>query len=256
MRRPTLVHPRTGEQIRPLGMFRGRPIWPILGAEDNPPSGGGGGGSGGNGGPPSDDPPGKDGRTDPPRGGKGGDHGYPADTPLEQMSAEQREAYWKHQARKHEDRNRAYGGVTPEQVRTLTEEAERRRREQLPADQQALEKAKDDVRAELRRSEVGPARVEAAFARASAGRLDPAVLDGFLEDVDLARYLNDDGTVNTDKVTARVASLAGANGGNGGRGGRTPDLGQGRRGGQPLTGREQGLAEAERRFGKRQTSTT
>src|SRR5690349_19240148 len=35
--------------------------------------------------------------TDPPTG-------FPADTPLTEMTVEQREAYWKHQARKHESR--------------------------------------------------------------------------------------------------------------------------------------------------------
>lgn len=43
-----LIHPLTGLPLAPLGMFRGRPVWPILGG--NGEGGDGGGGDGGTGG--------------------------------------------------------------------------------------------------------------------------------------------------------------------------------------------------------------
>lgn len=37
---PHLRHPRTGEPLRALGIFRGRPLWPVLGGsdDDDPPA--------------------------------------------------------------------------------------------------------------------------------------------------------------------------------------------------------------------------
>jgi hypothetical protein len=39
------------------------------------------------------------------------------------MTAEQQAAYWKHQSRKHEDRVKAFGGLTSRELTTLRETA-------------------------------------------------------------------------------------------------------------------------------------
>jgi len=45
---PTLRHPRTGEPLRAVGWWRGRPMWPVMGASpDDPSNDAGGGGEGG-----------------------------------------------------------------------------------------------------------------------------------------------------------------------------------------------------------------
>lgn len=104
------THPRTG--LHAIGFRKdGRAIWPIMGAEDAPPPADV---------PPSDSPP-----ADPPpanggdpTGGASGqsksgatppvdDKGFPEGTPVAEMTAEQQAAYWKHQARKHEERARS-----------------------------------------------------------------------------------------------------------------------------------------------------
>ncbi len=35
---PYLTHPRTGDRLRAIGFFRGRPLWPVMGASPDDPS--------------------------------------------------------------------------------------------------------------------------------------------------------------------------------------------------------------------------
>jgi len=80
------IHPHTGLPALALGK-RG-PIWPVLGGAEE--------GTDGNG---EKDTTGSAGDTD---------TGFPAGTPVADMTAEQQVAYWKDKARKHEERNRGY----------------------------------------------------------------------------------------------------------------------------------------------------
>lgn len=66
--RDARFHPRTGKLLRPVGVVAGRPVWPILGAEDA--GAGGGDGGNGDGGKPAEEP-----KPKPPAGDK------PADKP-------------------------------------------------------------------------------------------------------------------------------------------------------------------------------
>jgi hypothetical protein len=101
-----LMHPF----LTPIGVRKdGRPIYPILGGSEppTPPA------------PPAPAPPSAPPAPDP------SDKGFPDGTPLERMTVEQREAYWKHYARKHENRVKAFGGLTPEKLAELQEKAQR-----------------------------------------------------------------------------------------------------------------------------------
>jgi hypothetical protein len=136
--------------------------------------------------------------------------GFPAGTPLEQMSSDQREAYWKHQARKHEDRNKAYGSLTPEQVTELRAKAKRADELDLElgttADKAAA-KAADEAKTETR-NQYQPAliqaRLDAAAARAGVSEEDLAKA---VEFADITKFLTDDGQVDTDRVKAFVATI-------------------------------------------------
>lgn len=135
--------------------------------------------------------------------------GFPADTPLAEMTADQRENYWKFHSRKHEDTVRdlrtryadydalaakaAEADRLRQQVETETEKALR----------EATEKARQEAIAQLR-----PALVAAEFRAASAGRIDAERLATLTEDIDLSRYLKQDGSVDLDKVTAKVDAWA------------------------------------------------
>jgi hypothetical protein len=177
-------------------------VWPILGAEDDPDNPVQ---------PPADQPP--------------ADTGFPANTPLTEMTVDQ-QAYWKHQARKHEDRVKAYGGLTPEQLADLQEKAEQF--DMLAAASQTdTERAISEAAFNARSSPKPrscPAR-RRRVPRAAAGRLEADKLATILEPLDLSKFLTDDGEVDTAKVSAFVDGIAPAKGNRG----PTPG-GAGRRG--------------------------
>lgn len=139
------------------------------------------------------------------------DKGFPADTPLVEMTVEQREAYWKHQARKHENtvKSRADYDTLAEKARQFDE----LQRQSLPADerarQDAVEAARVEGEAQARRA-LAPQLVRAEF-RAAAPGVETDKLEAFLEDLDLSKYLKDDGTVDTARVTAKAALLPSTN---------------------------------------------
>ncbi len=205
-------------------------------------------GTGGGGTPPPADPP-----ADPPPPAAD-DKGFPADTPIAEMSVEQREAYWKHQARKHEQawKDKA-GDLTPEQVDQLRQaaaELEQFKRQNLSDQERAIADARDQAAAEAReqaRREIGGELVAARIEAAAAGRLTGEQLEALVDSIDRTKYLADDGKVDADKVKALVDRLAPPAGDND-KHRRFPDLGQGRRESKPATsvaaGRE--LFEARR----------
>ncbi|MCW2901907.1 MAG: hypothetical protein JWO67_4172 [Streptosporangiaceae bacterium] len=178
--------------LAPVGYRRdGRPIYPILGGSEPPTQ--------------SAAP-----APAPPAPAAPSDKGYPDGTPLEQMNAEQREAYWKHQARKHEDRVKAYGGLTPEQAAELREKASR-----ADALEYDLLSDKDKAVAEAAQNarwaaeaEFTPRLVNAEFRIASAGRIEAERLATILEPLDLSKFLTDSGEVDTAKVAAFVDGIA------------------------------------------------
>lgn len=239
---PTLVHPVTGKPIRAIYLSpkTGKVWWPVIGGSEPPPT------------PPAPpEPPPAPAPPTPP-----GDPGYPANTPIEQMTDAQKAAYWQHHARKHEDRVKALGNLTPEQLTELQEKASRADKLEydLKSDtekqvEDAKKAGRDEAIAEAL-PEVVASQLDAAAARAGVSEED---LKAATEFVDIKKFLNDSGKVDTDKVRTFVASIKPAKGtppkgpvihGHG-NGNRTPQGG---------SARERGLAEAQRRFGEKQKS--
>lgn len=113
------------------------------------------------------------------------------------------------------------------------------------------EKAIEAAKAEGRREgamQVAAARIEAALTGIVP---DP---EAIVEDIDLSRYLTDDGTVDVGKVKALKKKYQDLQPVVNGKGGGHPSTGQGHRGGTKLSGAEAGKAEAARRFAKADTS--
>lgn len=213
--------------------------------------GGGGGAPGTGGAPPAPAPP-----AAPPA-----DTGFPPNTPLAQMNDGQRAAYWQHYARQHEDRAKellAWQSANKQKVEGYDQLLTASQTEQ----ERAIEAAKAAALDEGRRSgreEIVPQLVAAEFLAAAAGRLTRDQVTELLAPLDKKWFLTDAGAVDAAKVAGYVAQVAGvvAPGPAGGAGGAGaglpkgfPDLGQGQRGGTKTTGKEAGLAEAEKRFGK------
>lgn len=187
------IHFRTG--LRAVGIVNGRPVWPILGAEDNPAN--------------PVQPP-----TVPTPPAPLAERGYPANTPVADMTDAQQAAYHLHQSRKHEDRVKAYGGITPEQVAELRE-AQKRLADIEAANASDGEKrekaARDAARAEAD-NEYRPRLAETAFRVAIGNRLTDAELNDFITETNMSPFIKDDGSVDTAKVLARVERLAPAKG--------------------------------------------
>src|SRR5918997_1896184 len=133
------------------------------------------------------------------------DRPFPPDTPLSEMTVEQQREYWKHQARKHEAtaKSRAdYGDL-----KAKAAEADKLRKERESEHEKAVREAAEKAAAEARAAMI-PQVVSARFAAAAAGRIDPDRLAPLIDGIDMARYLKDDGTVDVEKVAAKVNAWA------------------------------------------------
>lgn len=98
-------------------------------------------------------------------------------------------------------------------------------------------------------SKTVPVAVRAEFKSAARGVLSKEQLESLLEDLNLAKYADDDGEPDEDKIAKKIAAFAPEKGGSGKEGQRPPNFGQGS-GHQSSTAKkgEAGVAEAQRRF--------
>lgn len=179
------------------------------------------------------------------------DQAFPPNTPWRDMEPAQQVAYWQAQSRKHEER-----ASSRQDYDDLKAERDALRQSSMTEAEKAAESARlavEQARAEAR--ELGRAE---ALKESNAGTVT-ALLDGALrirgksddQVADALRYVNTDafvtdGAPDTKAILAFAESIAGP------VTGRTPDFGAGNRGNTPgLSQREQGLAQAEKRFGKK-----
>ncbi len=165
----------------------------------------------------------------------GTDRGYPENTPLDRMTGEQREAYWKYHARKHEER--ANQAPTPQELAELREKAGKYDQHEQ-AQMTELEKANATI-AELQKKVRASDLAEMRWQAAKAAGL-PA---------DDAEFITattpEDAKTQAERLKARLGATSnGATGHD-----------QGHRRQQPVSARERGLAEAQRRFGKTAQTT-
>ncbi|UAJ78321.1 hypothetical protein IT072_13740 [Leifsonia sp. ZF2019] len=165
------------------------------------------------------------------KGGAGGETGFPANTPVKDMTPEQQAAYHLHQSRKHEGRVKAFGDWTPEKIAKLEKDNADLRTKTQSAEQNALDAAKEEGRSEIR-AILAAERVKNALATALNGRIPDA---NALLELDRSRFIKDD-AADTDAIAAWVQEHSTeASSGAQKKGG--PDLGQGKRGqNQPAKG--------------------
>ncbi|WP_163275338.1 hypothetical protein [Cellulomonas iranensis] len=179
-----------------------------------------------------------------PAGDQGGeDRGFPADTPIAEMTDAQQAAYWKHQARKHEGVVKGLGNI--DELKTKAAEADRLRQERLSTEEKALQEAEQRGR-QAATAELQPRLVETTFRGVAGQRQLPAEqIDTLWEGVNPKAFLTDTGEVDTDKVTRYLSAITPM---------QDPTVGLYRTGAGhqeqiKQTGREAGLAEAQKRFG-------
>ena len=167
--------------------------------------------------------------------------GFPANTPVAEMTPAQQAAYHQHQSRKHEGRAKdwasAFPGKTAAEIKTIVDKAEADRRNTLTLDDKTLE----DAKAEARKSafaELGPKAVKSAFDLLLGDMPDKDKAE-HIETLDLSKFLTDDNEVDTAKVRANVARITPDKGRGQGR-----DYGQGLRGATAPAGSVAAVMEA------------
>lgn len=263
---PSRRHPLTGQPLQALWVRPdGRVMWPILGgAPDTGDGNTGAAGAGGAGGGDTGAGAGAGGAGTGTAAGAGGaqtsanatddqgnDLGYPKDTPIAEMSDKEQAAYWRHNARKHENRWKGIvGDRSPDAIKAdLDAYAQIQREQQTPAEQ-----ALNDARSEGKQAGLKEARTEAATAilrgaLENAG-LTGADLDETAASVNIDTFITDQGVDNT-KISNFAKRFTPA-----GTGGQQHqqrrDFGGGNRNHQRGSAGANGSAEADKRFGAKQ----
>lgn len=151
------------------------------------------------------------------------DNGFPAGTPLEQMTPDQQIAYWKHYSRQHEATAKARADY--DAIKAKADEFDKYQAANATEHEKAVQAAAAQARADALK-ETTPRLVAAEFRAATAGRLTPEQLAAALEPLDMSKFLDAAGNVDVTKVATHAALLAPA-------GAPAPpafpDLGQGQR---------------------------
>jgi hypothetical protein len=152
------------------------------------------------------------------------------------MTVEQQAAYWKHHARQHEDRSKAWrdaaGGKTAEELRAEREELEKLRNANRTDAEKAVADAKQAGTAEAD-AKWAPRLAAAEFRAALAHLAGVDERDGrdkrdrIIAGINLADYITDSGDVDTDRVQSYAADIAPQT--DTGAGGKRIDYGGGRR---------------------------
>ncbi|MGV0595694.1 hypothetical protein [Mycolicibacterium porcinum] len=218
---------------------RGNPWWPVMGASEDH-DGGAGDGSGGAGG--EQQPPAVGEQS-----GASGDLGFPANTPIKDMTVDQQVAYWKHHDRRKGDTLKSYGGITPEQAKQYQQQVQEFERGQMTPAEQALAAARDEATTAATQAAAGVWAPEVAKAVVGQFISDQEQRDAVLSGINPMAFMKD-GKFDTDALIGHLTGLATAFGGASGSGDSQPRQ-WGQSGGTPppKSGRDEGKAEAKRR---------
>lgn len=130
--------------------------------------------------------------------------GFPANTPVAEMTPPQQAAYWKTQARKHEQRVKDMADY--DQVKAAYDEYQRLLAASQTEQEKAIAEAHRKGRTEAL-TQAGGQLVEQWFRAAIGARLDADRVNTILDGLDRSRFLRPDGGVDTDKVQTYATSL-------------------------------------------------
>lgn len=172
------------------------------------------------------------------------DLGFPKDTPVAEMKPAEQAAYWQHQARKHEDRNKEWqktlGGKTAAEIAAEREELTKLRDEKKSDGEKAVDEAKTQGRREASLA-LAPQMFDVALAHVEEDRRKVLI-----DTLDLSKVIKEDGTIDTDKVTSIAKTLAPPATGN-----DDPDYGGGPRRTGTTSGVSAGRDRYRERYGKK-----
>lgn len=188
-----------------------------------------------------------------PAGPPDSDKGFPEGTPLAEMTDAQKAAYWQHYARKHEDTVKAFKGLTPQQAAELQTKVEELESKNATAEEKALKAARDEAFQQARaqaEAEFLP-QIRAAQVQSIASQIVQGdKLAAFMNIVDPSKFLGEDGSVDEEKVMGSLTAMyAGEMQTQAGP--RWQNFGQHSPPPPPPNAGAGGMAEAQRRFGKK-----
>lgn len=151
--------------------------------------------------------------------------GFPKDTPLDQMTLEQREAYWKNQSKiqqkAREDAERAAEAYAKlgslDELQAVARDAEQARLDALSANERAIEEARIAARAEgaSQHLAAGVKGMLLALTRSANESFEDASkrVDDAIGFADLTKFIGDNGDLDAAKVQTFAQSI-GSTGGN------------------------------------------
>jgi hypothetical protein len=239
-------HPITGLQALDFTK-RGLPIWPVMGGSGEDGGSGDDGGGNGDGDAGDGGDQGQGGDQDKGGGNGNSDRGFPENTPIVEMTAEERANYFKFHDRRKGDKLKDYDGITPEQAKQFRDAADKARRDGLQPDERALEDARTEATAAAMQAAAQQWAPE--FARQVIGQFvtDKDQQNSILAGLDPMKFVKD-GRFDTDALVGHMTGLAAAfGGGDAGNGNQPRQWGQsGDRPPAPKAS-DLGLAEAKRR---------
>lgn len=130
------------------------------------------------------------------------EHGYPDNTPIKEMTADQQAAYWKYHAQKHERRSKER-----EDYDTIKAELDQLKQSQMTDAEKQVEQAKAEGKAEAAQ-EFSTRMVDATLRGSLKGlQLADDDIDSRLAFLDRKTFLTDDGEVDSDKVNAYLEGI-------------------------------------------------
>lgn len=107
------------------------------------------------------------------------------------------------------------------ELRAAQAELDKVRRSGLSEQEKAVAEAKAAGQVEAVRAVV-PRLVRAEFRAAAAGQVDKSTLDAYLEDIDLSKFVTEDGEPDTKAIESRIKRLGGGRAADFDGGARTP----------------------------------
>lgn len=141
------------------------------------------------------------------------DPGFPANTPLAEMTAEQQAAYWRNESKKHQKTAESFtkSGLTPDEVQAVAAQRERDRQAAMSDADRAAETARAEGRAQAETSHL----TSAVEAQVAAMTMRPgedfaaatARVKGALEFVDVRRFVDENGVLDANKIQTFAGSL-------------------------------------------------
>lgn len=162
--------------------------------------------------------------------------------PTAEMTPEERIEFEQAAKRKAQDKLKAFGGKTPEDVAKLEQELEQVRKSKLTEQERAVEEARTQARAEAASSNASQT-VDAVLKVALRGRTADA---SALLDLDKSAFVAG-GSADVDAITKWVEENSAA----AGEKRPTVKIGQGEHEQLTVSDRETGKAEAQKRFGSK-----